>query len=503
MGPVAESEAGVGGERARLVATGLAAGVLLTASLPPFGWWPLALAGAAVLAAALRGQPWSRRLLAGFAAGLGLFGPGLWWMTEFSAPGYVAATIVEAAILAVVMVAVPPGTGRFVAFPVALVLAGAAAGHWPFGGLPLASIPLGQADGPLAPAARLGGHLLLTALVGMVGASLAAVGERAKTRSCAGRRVMERVPVGAVAGLLAVAVVAVGGAAAPDGTARGSLEVAAVQGGGARGLRAVSADAGGVLDAHVAATDGVRRPVDLVLWPEDVVDVDAPLAGSAEETEVSDLARRLGGTLVAGIVEDTEPGRFRNAAVAWAPDGSQVARYDKVHRVPFGEYIPFRSLVDRVADISAVPRDARAGDGPGILVTPAGPLGVVISYEVFFADRARAAVRAGGRVLLVPTNASSFTTSQVPAQELAAARLRALETGRTVVQAAPTGFTAVVDPRGRVVAVTDLGPAAVVERRVTLRSGETLATRLGDAPPTVVALTALLAAIFLPGRKKT
>jgi apolipoprotein N-acyltransferase len=217
---------------------------------------------------------------------------------------------------------------------------------------------------------------------------------------------------------------------------------------------------------------------------------------------VAEVARATGAVLVAGIIEDVGTDRFRNAAVAWAPDGSQVARYDKVRRVPFGEYIPFRSLVDRVADISAVPRDALEGRGPGILRTPAGPLGVVISYEVFFADRARAAVRAGGLVLLVPTNASSFTTSQVPTQELAAARLRALETGRTVVQAAPTGFTAVVDPRGRVVARTDLGAPAVLERTVTLRDDQTLATRLGDGPPTGAATAVVAVAALLYRRSK-
>ena len=84
----------------------------------------------------------------------------------------------------------------------------------------------------------------------------------------------------------------------------------------------------------------------------------------------------------------------------------------------------------RYASASVIPRDAVAGEGPGLLRTDAGDLGVVISFEVFFADRARAAVNAGGRVLLVPTNAASFTTSQVPAAELAAARLRAVEHGR-------------------------------------------------------------------------
>jgi apolipoprotein N-acyltransferase len=303
-----------------------------------------------------------------------------------------------------------------------------------------------------------------------------------------------------VGALAAVVGLAVAGAAAPGGTSRGTLRVAAVQGGGERGLRAVSVDSEIVLADELAATTEVTPPVDLVVWPEDVVEVDGALAGSEQERRVAEVARATGATVVAGIIEDTEPDRFRNAAVAWAPDGSLVARYDKVRRVPFGEYIPFRSLIDRVADISAVPRDALAGRGPGILGTPAGRLGVVISYEVFFADRGRAAVRAGGDVLLVPTNASSFTSSQVPTQELAAARLRALETGRTVVQAAPTGFTAVVDPDGRVVAHTDLGPAAVLHRTVTLRKGQTPATRLGDGPVTVAAAVALALGALPPRR---
>jgi len=197
---------------------------------------------------------------------------------------------------------------------------------------------------------------------------------------------------------------------------------------------------------------------------------------------------------VAGIVEDAGLDHFANAALAWAPDGRRVARYDKVHRVPFGEYVPARGLVEHFADLTAVPRDALAGTGPGVLRTPAGRLGVAISYEVFFADRARAAARHGASVLLVPTNASSFSTGQVPAQELAAARLRAVETGRSLVQAAPTGYSAVVDWRGRVGAHSDLGRPAVIERSVERRAGTTPATALGDLPLALAAAVVLATA---------
>src|SRR5437763_1578349 len=97
-------------------------------------------------------------------------------MTEFSAPGYALAILVERAILAVALLVVRPG--RLWAFPAALVLAEAVRDRWPFGGVPLAGLPLGQVGGPLAPAARLGGQLLLVALVGVVGVALAALARR-------------------------------------------------------------------------------------------------------------------------------------------------------------------------------------------------------------------------------------------------------------------------------------------------------------------------------------
>ncbi|HJU02691.1 MAG TPA: apolipoprotein N-acyltransferase, partial [Actinomycetes bacterium] len=253
------------------------------------------------------------------------------------------------------------------------------------------------------------------------------------------------------------------------------------------------ADFGAVLARQLAASQRVRPPVDLVVWPEGVVDVDGPLAGSRADTTIGGLARRLGATVVAGVTEGVGADRFRNAAVAWSSQGVRVARYDKVHRVPFGEYAPGRRLLARVADLSLLPRDAIAGRGPGLLRTPAGPLGVLISYEVFFAERARAATRAGGRVLLVPTNAASYTTGQVPAQEVAAARLRAIETGRAVVQAAPTGYSALLDRTGRVVARSGLGSPSVVRGTVELRAGTTWYGRVGDGP--VLALAVLAVAL--------
>ncbi|MFN2503299.1 MAG: apolipoprotein N-acyltransferase [Acidimicrobiales bacterium] len=487
----------------RRLAAGVAAGVLLTLTLPPLGWWPLGVVGVAVLHHALGGAGWRPRLAVGVATGVGLYAPGLWWVTEFHSAGWVAVVVLESWLLAAAVALVPGrrgGIAALVALPAALVVAEAFRGSWPFGGLPLAGVELGQVDGPLLPVARLGGHLMLVAAVGLAGVGLGQV-----VGWVASRRPPPGWPAAAaaVAALVLPVLASVAGTMAFDGSERGRLAVAAVQGGGPRGLRAAGRDSRPVFDAHVTASRRVSPGTDVVIWPEDVVDIEGgPLAGSPEEAESAALARELGVTLVVGVVEDVpRTRRFRNAAVVWGPDGRQLDRYEKVHRVPFGEFVPFRSLFEGLADLSAVPRDAISGRGPGVLDTPSGRLGVVISYEVFFADRARAAAAAGGRLMLVPTNASSFTTSQVPAQELAVARLRAVETGRWAVQAAPTGYSAVVDQRGRVRQRGPLGDAAVLEAVVDLRGGRTPAVRLGDSPIAAVALAAMAGSWLL--RKET
>ncbi|MGH9280847.1 MAG: apolipoprotein N-acyltransferase, partial [Acidimicrobiales bacterium] len=159
---------------ARFGGGGLVAGLLLTATLPPFGWWFLGPVGVSVLFLVLEDAPggWWWRLLAGIATGLGLYGPALWWATEFHAVGWVALVLVESALLTLALIAIPPDRVAL-GLPAALVMAEAVRGAWPFGGLPLAGLDLGQVDGPLLPVARLGGHLLVVAAVGVAGVGLA------------------------------------------------------------------------------------------------------------------------------------------------------------------------------------------------------------------------------------------------------------------------------------------------------------------------------------------
>jgi apolipoprotein N-acyltransferase len=143
--------------RGRTALPSLASGVLLALSLPPWDWWPLGLAGAALLYWRLAGQRARTRLWAGWLAGLGCYGPGLMWARSFNWYGAALLIMLEALFFAAAGLFTPPLRGRAPAFVAAGTLAEAVRMTWPFGGLPLGGVFLGQADGPLLQLARLGG----------------------------------------------------------------------------------------------------------------------------------------------------------------------------------------------------------------------------------------------------------------------------------------------------------------------------------------------------------
>jgi len=187
-------------------------------------------------------------------------------------------------------------------------------------------------------------------------------------------------------------------------------------------------------------------------------------------------------------------------------NGEVIDRYDKVRRVPFGEYMPMRSFLKSLgAPVDQVPRDALAGNGPAILDVPTSTsserIGVVISWEVFFGGRAREGVKNGAGFIINPTNGSSYTWTVLQSQQVASSKLRAIETGRWVVQVSPTGFSAFVDPEGHVHQRTGVSEQKVISSHVEIRSGKTIYVALGDKP--WVALIALAFLLAILNRSKS
>ena len=363
---------------------------------------------------------------------------------------------------------------------------------WPFGGVPLSLLAVGQVAGPLATVARVGGVLLIGLATVAVGTALSAL-FTAERRAAA-------VALGAAVLLLVLSIVA------PQGDPTGeTIDIAYVQGGGPQGTRAINTDERKVFERHLEASQQVPPGLDLVLWPEDVVDTDGPVQEADEGGELEQLAADLDTTLVVGTVEGVSDTEFRNSSQVVTSDGEWIDRYVKVQRVPFGEFVPFRSFIEKVAPDTLASRDATVSTESGLLTTPVAELATVISWEVFFGHRARSGVAAGGELLYNPTNGATYTGTLVQTQQVASTRLRAIETGRWAVQVSPTGFSAFVSPTGEVLQRSGQVDARVeVRRDVPLRSGETIYVRWGDLPSRVlaVALVALGWALHLRWRKR-
>jgi apolipoprotein N-acyltransferase len=510
----------------------LAGGALTTLTVPPLGWWPLAVPGIALLySAVLRtdGRRAAFRLTALWAAGL--YVPSLWWMTAFSLPGGIFVGLLEATITALTAAVVLPrirSGGNLRRRPRrhssssrlprasrpataaglvgGLVFADALRSLWPFGGLPLGGIDLGQADGWFAPVVGWTGRLGLVSVVAGLGVVLVEL-LRAPRSTRPNRRLVSLLGAAGLLVLSPLAAVATQEpTSSPSGSDRTARDVLVVQGGGPRGLLASTENARRTFEAHVDATtaalDQLSDSVALILWPENTVDSET-FATSDRYAQLQTLIRSFrpsGAYLSVGITEDGGPTEFLNAQVMIDPATRIVDRYDKVRRVPFGEYFPLREQIESLGLADLPNRDARPGTEAGILRAGPSTFGVLISYEGFFDDRARNAVRAGAEVLVIPTNASSYKTTQLPSQQIAAAQLRALETNRDVFQAGPTGYSAFIQANGDIDKLTGLGTRETFIRTFTVRTNQTPYVRYNDAP--MLALAALLTASSIALRRK-
>ena len=479
----------------------IVAGLLVAFSLPPWGWWPLTYVGVALFATC-RPNNNRARFIFGTMFALAWLAPGMSWMWFLTAPGYVIAALLFSALHGIATMITGAVTDqhkhRVIVGPLAHTLAEALRFSFPFGGVPLATLAISQAASPIAPIVRIGGPLLLTYIVLQIGFLLARLRDTE----------MPKRTVHAALIAVVVVVLPIAGSIAPHGHDIGrSLNIAAVQGGGPQGTLAINTNSRDVVIRHLDATQTIDdgsaatgNQLDLVIWPENVIDVNN-FSLSIERTEVAAQSARLNAPFLVGITEDLDNKFFTNAQVVVNTDGSLGDRYDKVRRVPFGEFVPMRGLLEAVgAPVDRIPRDARAGHDTAILRAADTTIAVVISWEVFFAGRANEGVERGATLLVNPTNGSSYTGTILQTQQIASSRLRALETGRWLVQVSPTGFSAFVSPSGRVFDRTGVSEQHVITREVQLRSGRTIYSYLGDMPFILIMIASLLA-LLIAGRR--
>ena len=223
----------------------------------------------------------------------------------------------------------------------------------------------------------------------------------------------------------------------------------------------------------------------LIVWPETAVPFflryEPELRG-----RVLDIAAETGSYLLVGS-PDAEPAaaadggtRYRNSAFLISPQRELLSRYDKIHMVPFGEYVPLKSILFFVNKLAYGIGDFEGGQDYTVLDIPGGRFSATICYEVIFPDQVRRYVKDGAEFLVNITNDAWFGRSAAPAQHLAMAVLRAVENRRYLVRAANTGISAIVDPNGRIVRASNIFVPAVMTEQIRAERTHTFYTRYGD-----------------------
>ena len=487
--------------------TALAGGLALAAAFPPAGIWPLAAAGPALLVIALYRQGLRASFVIGLVFGIAFFVPLLSWLINVAWYAWAALAIAEAVIFGLLAVGQRLLLG-LPGWPLAVgawwVAAEAMRSRWPYA-FPWGRLAMSQAGAPTAGWAAIGGPPLLSFLVAVTGAMLAWLILRAGWRTGLRPGPEWRRLALAAAATAATAGIALGGTLLPvDGPGAGQriVTVAAVQGDvpHARSLpdllRATT-----VTENHAAATralaaqvaSGARPAPDLVIWPENSTDLDPgeyPAIYAAIAGAVAAIDRPV---LVGALLQNP----LRNTGQLWLPRRGPVAIYVKRQLVPFGEYIPFRSLLAHITPlVNLQPVNFTAGRRAVVFHVGKVRLGDVICYEVGFDGLVRSEVTAGANLIALQSNDATFEVdgqSGESTQQVAMARIQAITSDRAIAYASTTGESAIIAPDGTVLARTGLWRRAVLDVRVPLRSGRTLADRLAGWPEAVITALAILA----------
>jgi apolipoprotein N-acyltransferase len=501
----------------------IAGGLALAAAFPPVGFWPLAAVGPGLLVVSL----WRRSLRGSFAVGLGFglafFVPLLSWLINVAWYAWGALAVAEAVIFALFAIGQRLML-RLRAWPVAVacwwVAVEAFRDRWPYA-FPWGRLSMSQAQAPTVRWVAYGGPPLLTFLVALAGTTLAwlLLAPRQAPRSVASRAVPAAVGRRVVPGLAlaAAAGLALAGAALPAGQwgpGSPTAEVAAVQGNVPRaGTFAKQAQEATVTGNHAAATKqlaaqvraGSRAAPDLVIWPENSTDIDPSLDPVTYAT-IAGAVSAIGRPVLVGAVLDNPR---RNTGELWLPGRGPVAIYAKRQLVPFGEYIPFRGIISSFSSLPSLqPVDFTPGHRAVVFRVGKIRLGDVICYEVGFDNLVSSEVTAGANLLTEQTNDADFELDGQlgeTLQQLAMARIRAIEFDRAMIVSGTTGVSAIIAPDGSLIVHTRTWQRAVLEARVPLLSGSTLAERVGEVPEIVfsaLALAALAWAVAAAARQR-
>ncbi|RFA30266.1 apolipoprotein N-acyltransferase [Alkalilimnicola ehrlichii] len=486
----------------------LLAGAILPLAFAPLQWAWLAVGSPAVLFAIVAVAPYRQALRAGYLFGLGFFGTGVSWVyvsvAVFGAAGWMLAVPLVAIFVALlalfpwVMVWLAERLRRAPSFRfLVLVLPALWLGlewvrSWLLTGFPWLLLGYSQTDTWLAGVAPVFGVFALSWLVATVAGLLAWV-----VLAPSGRR-------GGIAAGIVAAVLLIGPVLDREWTEPSGEPFTAVliQGNMPQDVKWDPEYLQATKDRYLELTRQ-HWDADLIIWPESAIpllrhqvesDYLRPLAEEAEAHQTDVLL---------GIpVFNFETREFYNSMVSITGEGGQ---YDKRHLVPFGEYLPLRSVFGQALDILGAPMADFVPGGPPVPLTGAGlPLAVSICYEVVF-GRQMTQLLPDAAVLVNVSNDAWFGDSLGPHQHLQIARMRALEAGREMLRGTNTGITVFIDHRGQITHRAPQFETTTLVAEVTPRQGATPYVRWNDVPVLAalgLLLLGLAAAEFIRRRRR-
>ncbi|MCK3768212.1 apolipoprotein N-acyltransferase [Microbacterium aerolatum] len=459
------------------------AGVLMDLAYPAVSAWILAFPAVALLLVALIGRRAGSALLVGFIYGAVFFFLLVSWTSRYlGVIPWSALALLEAALTAVAVILITlayrwlprafPGTvGRLVLLPAVVgalwVGRELLLGSWPYTGFPWARLGMTQSESPLA---------TLSSWVGVSGLSFLMVFAVAMLIESVRLRLWRR-PVRLIAPAVLVLVLFV--TPAFPTTDAGSMRIGAVQGNGPTGYFD-DREPYAVVRAQTEATEPlVGEEMDLLVWPEGGLDGD-PFQNDSLARRLTYLTNRVDAPLLANAAT-ARGDRYFNTSMLWMQDGTAEQTHDKRFPVPFGEYVPDRDFYFAIAPdlIGLIGREYTHGTNAPLVDVDGVKVGLAICFDVIYDEVISEGVHGGAQVLVFQTNNADFRGTDENLQQLAFARMRAIETGRSVVNISTVGASQMIAPDGRTFAALNADEAGAMLEDVELRSGLTAGVILG------------------------
>jgi apolipoprotein N-acyltransferase len=487
---------------------GIGGGLVSSLAMPRENIWPLAFVAVAMILVAVRGLPFFSATGVGFFSGMALYMSQVEWISQYLGPvPLIALSVLESLIFAfgasvIALVWRFLGqrlSGRFSSTIIALSIAVIwTAREWvainiPYGGFPWSRVAQALSDSFLSQLVYFVGISGLTFLAVFMTVALLQYFESGLANFS------QHIPsLSATLAILALAAFFV----VPAGAQSGEVTVAAVQGNANAGLFA-NAERGTFLRNHLEATELLsehprRDEIDFIVWPENASDLN-PQTNNLAMLQIESVVEKYQVPLIFGAITESGDEVF-NSSLYFVPDQGQVDQYDKKRPVPFAEYVPDRDFWYQLAPdlIGLISRGYAFGTRDGIFEFEDSNLGVLICFEIAIDDIGRELVSDGAEIILSQTNNADFGRSDETFQQAALARLRAIETGRTIVNISTVGVSMIFLPNGQILDELPIFEPGVMVQTLPLRTSITPAMMFGglfDLAVNFVALSLLVAGI--------